>query len=349
MIEIDVLPASNETKGADAILLRFGTFDYVTYSNKQIVVLIDGGYQDTSEKIKKHLKDYYKTKTIDLLVCTHPDADHINGLIKLLEDETIIIKKALIHDPWEHKYTIHRKSRDAKTTPNLIGTKLDDSLSALDDLFTLLDKRKVTISSPFAGTSEFNGIIKVLGPSIPFYTEMVAKFPGMPNHKKPFDNYDAKIVQYKNTMPHFLEDAETSARNLSSAIILFEYEGFKVLFTGDAGKEALIKAIEFADENRISLKNLNYMQIPHHGSVKNLSEEITNKITSSKYFVSAPSKSEDHPSKLLLNYFQDILKKKVYHVSTTQLCMHHGVDSGRNWSTAKNAPIFEKVQVLIKK
>jgi beta-lactamase superfamily II metal-dependent hydrolase len=348
MIEIDVLPASNETKGADSILLRFGTFDYEAYSNEQTVILIDGGYQDTSEKIKKHLKDYYKTKIIDLLICTHPDADHINGLIKLLEDQTIIVKKALIHDPWKHKYTIHRKSRDNKTTPDLIETKLDDSLNSLDDLLTLLEKRKVEVIPPFAGTSEFNGIIKILGPSMPFYTEMATKFPGMPDHKPPFDNYDTKIVQYRNNMEHFLDEAETSARNLSSAIILFEHEGFRVLFTGDAGKEALDRAIEFANEKKINLKNLNYFQIPHHGSVKNLSKKITDLITSNKYFVSAPSKSEDHPSKLLLNYFQDILKKKVYHVSTNTLCLQHGV-TGRNWSTASNEPIFEKVQILIKK
>jgi beta-lactamase superfamily II metal-dependent hydrolase len=349
MVEIDIIPASTETKGADSILIRFGTFSYdENVLNNQKVILIDGGYEDTSEKIIGHLNKYYHTKTINLLICTHPDSDHINGLVKFLENKTIKVEKALIHNPWQYKYSINRKSSDYRTTPNSISVKLESSLSSLDDLLSELEKRKTDIKSPFAGDSEFDGIVKILGPEKSFYIKQVTMFPNMPDYKAPYDNYDAKIVNYNSNMYHFLDDAETSARNLSSVILLFEFEGFRVLFTGDAGKEALTNAIEFAKQNNIDLNNLNYMQIPHHGSIKNLNEEIINKINSNHYFVSAPPKSEDHPSKLLLNYFQVILKKNVYHVSKNGLCLSKKSPT-RNWSNANNAPVFDKVQILIKK
>ena len=348
MIEIDVLPASNETKGADSILLRFGTFSYDSVPNKQTVILIDGGYKENAENIKKHLDSFYDTKTIDLLICTHPDADHINGLLELLNDEKIIINKALVHNPWKFKYAINRKSNNDKTTPNSIEKRLEKSLSSLDDLLSKLDERKINTEFPFSGHTEFNGIIRILGPSDSYYTSRVAEFPGMPNYVDWVDNYKPEIVEYDENMNHFLDEVETSARNASSAIVLFEYEGFKTLFTGDAGVESIECAIDYAVKNNINLKNLNYFQLPHHGSIKNISKKITDKIIAIEYFVSAPSNSEDHPSKLLLNYFQYKLNKKVFHVSKNILCISKNAPS-RNWNTAESVPKYNKVQLLIKK
>ncbi len=348
MIEIDVLPSSSDKKGADSILLRFGTFSYDTNKNSQKVVLIDGGYKENTKRIQTHLDEFYDTKRIDLLICTHPDGDHINGAVELLNDKSIIIDKVLVHNPWDYSYTVNRKSSDNRTTANSIETRLENSLSSLDDFISKLDERKIEYKSPFAGREEFSGSIKILGPTKPFYTKKITEFPGMPDHGKWSESYSPEIVNYDEDMKHFVDEPETSARNASSAIVLFEYKGFKVLFTGDAGVESLELAIKFAEENNIDLTNLDYMQIPHHGSLKNMSKALADKIETNQYFVSAPSNSEKHPSKLLLNYFQNKLNKKVFHISTNTLCMSKNAPT-RNWSSAENTPLFDKVQVLIKK
>jgi beta-lactamase superfamily II metal-dependent hydrolase len=350
MIEIDVLPASTDVKGADSILLRFGNFTYDAVPNNQKVVLIDGGFKDNAQSIKDHLKNFYQTDTIDLMICTHPDQDHISGLIELLDDTKIKVKKALVHDPWKYKYTINRKCKDDRTSATSISNRLDKNLSSLDDLLCKLDERNEILvdNSLFTGHEEFNGIIKILGPSTSYYTQKVTEFPGMPNHIPWSENYNKEIINYSGTMNHFLDEPSTSAKNSSSAIILVNYEGLKILFTGDAGVESLKQAMDYCTTKNIDLSNLSYLQIPHHGSIKNLSEDICNKIKAAAYIVSAPTNSEDHPSKLLLNYFQLFHNKKVFHISNkvTRMCMNA---PSRNWSDAQCVPLYNRVQLLTKK
>jgi beta-lactamase superfamily II metal-dependent hydrolase len=347
MLEIDILPASTESKGADSILIRFGTFDYKTFSNNQKVILIDGGYQDTANLITKHLTDWYRTDTIDLLINTHPDKDHISGLVALLDNKEIKIKKALVHNPWDFKYSINRKSRDNRTTPDSIGSRLEESLSLLDDLLSKLEERTETkVESPFAEHEEFDGIIKFLGPTKDFYIKKVTEFPGMLNYKDPKPDFKLVDEVYNINMNHFIDEPETSARNSSSTIFLFKYDGVSVLFTGDAGCDALNNSIDFANQKSIALNNLNYFQIPHHGSIKNLSKEITEKIKSRNCFVSAPYNSDKHPSNLITNYFQTVLKSEVYHVSKLTLRISSNNTPPRgNWSKAATVPVFEKVKV----
>lgn len=75
-INIHMLPA----KGGDCFLLEFALDDYR--------ILIDGGYAETYYKyLKPILKDLAaKGKVINLLIITHIDADHINGIKAFLEE-----------------------------------------------------------------------------------------------------------------------------------------------------------------------------------------------------------------------------------------------------------------------
>lgn len=83
--EIDLLPVSESTKSGDCILLRFGKL--YQGKDKQKVIIIDGGYAETAQSVKSHLRKYYKCEQegkliIDLMVLSHPDNDHISGLVK---------------------------------------------------------------------------------------------------------------------------------------------------------------------------------------------------------------------------------------------------------------------------
>ena len=143
MIEIDVLPAS-EKQSADAILLRIGSFSYDNpENNDQKVILIDSGWQSTAEKIENHLNDYYYTDTIDYVFITHPDRDHISGLLELLENKNIKISRTFIHDPWNYKNKLLKRSKDGRRTINSIDSRLDENLDILSRILDLLDERKI--------------------------------------------------------------------------------------------------------------------------------------------------------------------------------------------------------------
>ena len=72
--EIDFIPVDSGKKNGDAITIR------VTENGVTKVYVIDGGTKNTGQKLVDHIKEYYETETVDYLINTHPDLDHISGL-----------------------------------------------------------------------------------------------------------------------------------------------------------------------------------------------------------------------------------------------------------------------------
>jgi glyoxylase-like metal-dependent hydrolase (beta-lactamase superfamily II) len=70
--EIDFLSVGKEGQSGDAIAFRIGNL----YGDRkeQFVVVIDGGFKESGEQLVSHIKKYYQTSDIDLVILTHPDA-----------------------------------------------------------------------------------------------------------------------------------------------------------------------------------------------------------------------------------------------------------------------------------
>ena len=85
--EIDFLPVGNGEKSGDAIAFRLGNL--YGERSEQMVVVIDGGFRETGETLVEHIKKYYDTTHVDLVISTHPDADHTAGLKVVLEQMTV--------------------------------------------------------------------------------------------------------------------------------------------------------------------------------------------------------------------------------------------------------------------
>ena len=72
--EIDFLDVETEKSG-DAIAIRY------SMGGTTNIHVVDGGYVDTGEKLRDHIRKYYGNPTyINRVVVTHPDGDHANGL-----------------------------------------------------------------------------------------------------------------------------------------------------------------------------------------------------------------------------------------------------------------------------
>lgn len=98
MIEVEYIPVGEKTDTGDAILCHFT--EPGTSTNR--VVLIDGGFAATAAAIVAHVQKYYGTDRIDLMICTHPDEDHINGLFGVLEQ--LHVTQLVIHRPSDYGY-----------------------------------------------------------------------------------------------------------------------------------------------------------------------------------------------------------------------------------------------------
>jgi beta-lactamase superfamily II metal-dependent hydrolase len=346
--EIDYIPVGDSEKGGDAIALRFGNL--AGPRNEQSVVVIDGGFKDSGEKLVKHINDFYGTTYIDLVISTHPDADHASGLSVVLEN--MRVGQLAMHRPWEHAAIIKGFFKDGRISSSGLEEKLEKSLQNASDLEALATKKGIGIVEPFQGTTGFNGALTILGPSAEYYRAMLANFRSTPEPIDflgifaPMQKAAKEGVKHIRDFWHIdlLDDDEdtTSAENNTSTIILFNIDGHKLLFTGDAGKTALLNAIAYAEGLGISLTGMQFLDVPHHGSKRNLNSKILKKMNATTAFISAPAESDKHPAKKVIN----ALKKhgaRVYVNRSRTLWQHHNAPT-RNWVSATEEQFHEIVE-----
>ena len=78
--EIDFLDVETNKSG-DAIALRYEV------GGRSYIHVVDGGFQDTGNKLAEHIKKFYGApKRIQHVVATHPDGDRAGGLRNVLEE-----------------------------------------------------------------------------------------------------------------------------------------------------------------------------------------------------------------------------------------------------------------------
>lgn len=351
--ELDFLPVGEATKSGDAILFRFWDETIGETEENQKVCLIDGGYAENGENIKKHIDKYYKTSTIDLVISTHPDLDHIGGLAYILENFTV--KKLWLHRPWQ-EHLVNGLSdcfKDGRVTDNSIKNKLQEGLNKAYELEQLAISKNIPVEDPFTDLTAFNGIVTVLNPTIEYYKELLTEFRCTPEPTiKTNESTIAKLVKnikkiFENWAIDNLEDEPvTSAENNSSAVILLKITSSQyILLTSDAGVPALSNVTEKLSEMGIKDKIV-YYQIPHHGSKHNINTKLLNNLignivdeglTINRGACVSVAKNSDykHPSQAVINAFV----RRGIKPSTTKgsnLCKHSSdIPTREGYSTAK--------------
>lgn len=307
MYELDFLPVENveasSTRSGDAIAARF---THPT-ENRQVVIAVDAGFTDVGSNLAAHIKKYYGTSHIDLVISTHPDTDHLNGLKTLFDECTV--GELLIHKPWNH----HTRAYE-------IG-----NYERIRELVALAEAQGVTITEPFVGLQRFDGALTILGPSVDYYNDMLNEavsdattasvslsasalatkvLAGVSVLKRVLANYPFET----------LDDVDdTNARNNMSVITLLNVDDRRMLLTGDAGIHALDQAVdayELFQGASISDAPLHLFQAPHHGSRHNLGPTILDRIlgpigqphrADATAYISSSKSSEKHPSPRVTN------------------------------------------------
>jgi beta-lactamase superfamily II metal-dependent hydrolase len=313
--EIDFMPVGEESKGGDAICFRYWD-DFVP----QFVCVIDGGNIASGELLVEHIKSHYKTETVDLVINTHPHADHTSGLYTVLENLTV--RHLIMHKPWEHAVAIRHLFHDGRITANSIDERVRDALQHAHDLHELAIAQGVEISEPFAGVSTPSPYIQILSPTMKYYQELLLDFTATP--KSALEQLMESLVKAGQKVVKNLKeswDSEslvdpvegTNPENNSSVVTLLTLDGRRYLFTGDAGVPALELACDVADYFQIPLKSFRLVQVPHHGSKRNVGPTILNRLIGEPVaegtrnfsaYISVPKKGEPkHPSKRVMNAF----------------------------------------------
>lgn len=356
--EIDLLPVNESSKSADCILLRFG--DLFKGKEKQNVFIIDGGFSDTSKAVKEHLKKYYDCYWdgkyhITCAFLTHTDQDHISGLVSLFEDEEVQIDFLVANVPW--KSLSPRWFHDGRITKDSLVGNLEDAFDKLFKLVSLAEDQGCTL---FLGVDCLEGLtcgdakVHVLGPSKTFYNICIANCEKTREQSDNVEILDStQVSSTGNEIPYVKGKMEwpeidsTSPINESSLVFVFEYDGVKILFTGDAGRRGLQEAFEYADDQCIELKDVAIIKIPHHGSRHNVHPNLFDRFTATSRtcYISCSAEEEGHhPSKMLVN----MLNEKGFRVLTTSGSTLHRSKNApdRGWGKANPVTSYPKIEEL---
>lgn len=358
-LEIDLLPVERGDHSGDCIALRYGNLE--KGGTAQTVIVVDGGYSANGTRLKKHLKDYYNCIQdgkvhVNIVFLSHPDQDHIEGLVKLLEDDEVIIDNLVAMIPWE--VMTPKWFNDGRITENSLEKKLEDAFKQLVTLVDTAKKKKVKIilTTRLSNPCEFNGAtFRTLGPSLNFYKICIANCEKTPEKAPSVKTMSTGTLTANNDkeepyVPGQIKwdySETTSPINESSHIMLFEYEGHKILFCGDAGKEAFRDALKYAEENNIDLTDIDIIKMPHHGSRKNVTPKLMDEFKHKGCRCYIPCKEGDeghHPSKRLVN----MLLEKGYSVLTTSgATLHKGWNApDRGWKSVSSLAPYKTIENL---
>ena len=313
--EIDFLSVGS-SKSGDAITMRYQV------NGQQVIHVTDGGYQSTGEAILVHMALHYDNpQYIDHVIATHNDGDHCGGLRTVLEER--LVGALWMNRPWLHvDELIHRFTR--YTNKENLRRRLREIYSNLAALEEIAEKRGIPIYDAFVGARI--GAWTVLSPSYDEFLDRIAESERTPEADTAAKSastgvFDALVKPLVNLVEsmwghEIFSDEETSAENEMSIVQGTILCGDEIVLTADAGRKALTTAAANAYLAGIVLPGVKRIQIPHHGSRRNVSSEIldawlgfkSNYQPSPSAFtrtaiVSASLEDKDHPRKSVIRAF----------------------------------------------
>lgn len=231
-------------------------------------IFIDSGVVKFAPKFRNLCDSIIEAgETLDALILTHVDIDHIGGILGNL-------RRVGYHCPFHEVWMNHwgKASAGDRTL----------SVQQNDEVYARLFNRGIAIKAMCKGMHrEIAGAsIEVFGPdqNAPENREHSYTEKQLSHHK----DYNLLLSELANRPFPF---HDISMNNKQSIIFSFEFENHKILFTGDAWAEDVVKA-----QGRYDL-----VKLSHHGSARNISEAYQDNIQASNFLICTDG--INHPDK----------------------------------------------------
>ncbi len=354
--EIDFLDVES-SKSGDAIPLRYQL-------NGEISIhVVDGGFQDTGEKVVSHIRTFYNdAKVIDNVVVSHPDEDHTGGLTQVLEEFEVGALWML--RPWIYADELIDRFSRFRSVDNLIRRlkELYPNIAALEEIAV---EKGVTVYEPFQGAKI--GEFIVMAPCKSRYLDLIVESEKTPEATqaeqdkgaaafRTIQKAVAKAVSFIRAIwgAETFSSEETSSENEMSVIQYASLCGKSILLTGDAGRAGLSEAADYAPYAGLTLPGIDRFQVPHHGSRRNVSTDILDRWLGPRLsskpaegeetfsaIISASKKDKDHPRKAVI---RAVIHRGAKTVTTqgSDLRTGYNAPDREGWSPAPKLPYPEE-------
>lgn len=302
-------------KHGDALILHYGAVE----SPRTLV--IDGGpsgvYKATLaprlEELRTSRAGEEEPLEIDLLMVSHIDDDHVNGVIDLMEDlsEKIEDEQPVpyrIATLWHNSFddivdpqgADELKQLPARVPPAALfdggAEPASVAVAASVDqgrvLRQLAAKLTVGLNAPFEGlVSSADGP----GPSVTLKDglKITVIAPSDGRLKKLNEKWDEILRKRAAQEELGAKDAaylDQSVFNLSSIVVVAEADGRTMLLTGDARGDDILEGLEAEGLLKSGTAHFDFLKLPHHGSERNVETDFFRKVTTDHYLISADGK-----------------------------------------------------------
>ena len=304
---IEMLPA----KHGDALLVEYG--------DKQTRrIMIDGGPLGAYPEVEKRLRKFQPDdQAVELLVVTHVDTDHIEGIIRMLalpEQDWPIYVKEVWFNGWRHiEEALDLGGREGEFMSALINYRLNNRWntkfkrkavrcgSLARDEVTIEGGMKLTMLSPDAKAlaallkdwkkNTDNWEIKP-GDLAAAWKQLVkeTKFhPGAELTLGPEDLTDKLRKLLKGTDP--------SKANRSSIAFIAEFGQKSCMFLGDAHMKVICSSLKRLGYSKAKPLRVDAVKVSHHGSKNNITAEFLELVNAKHWLFSSNGDQHDHPDK----------------------------------------------------
>lgn len=304
-----------QAKYGDSLLIEFGS------SANPKFILIDGGPAGVfKNNLKSELLNIVgEGGTLEALMISHIDTDHIKGVLELLTE----IKKQRDQDKPEILAVKELWHNSFSKTIDLDGSiinRLDQICTTMADQSVNMENASMIVNSQ-AEANKVRTFANALNIPINIHTDN--NFYSLNNTANAVTFGDLKLtvigptddnlLQLRNEWTEWLEERieeisdgkfdmtayeDDTAPNLSSITMVAKVGETVILFTGDARGDHIIEGLKKKRFLKYGKFHCNILKVPHHGSDRNTSREFFEKITADTYVISADGKNgnPDYPT-----------------------------------------------------
>lgn len=307
MFKLEALKARH----GDCLILQWGT------AESPRLCVIDGGpdrtYRESLKPRLATLAGASPTLDIDLLMLSHIDDDHINGLLELAEDIEAGRSPAEIKLLW---FNSLEGLLDGLPPGQEAATAAVTSVFK-DDSGALPEWEEKVLASVGQG-QDLDAAAKKLGLDATMnwpYSPLVMRGAGSASANlhglslTPVAPDKAAVEALRKVWKLKRKDVVTAAYrdkspyNLSSIVVVAEYDGRSMLLTGDAlGREVIEGLGELGKLDARGRAHFDLIKLPHHGSQNNVEPLFYETLTADHYVVSGDHVRHPNPHELSMEW-----------------------------------------------